>query len=142
MPKVNKKILIIIAGVLWTGVGIMLIRIAFSWLIKYSGVNIIGISVAGVSAGILISKFAFNNIAEKNINRIKQYDKKICLFAFQNIRSYFLIIIMIFLGILLKSASYIPDKLLSLIYISIGSGLFIASYRYLIALIKCLKLKK
>ena len=142
MPKVHKKILIIIAGVLWTGVGIMLIRIAFNWLIKYSGVNIIGILSAGVLAGILISKFAFNTIAEKNINRIKQYDKKICLFAFQNLRSYLLIIIMICFGIFLKSVSFIPDKLLSLIYISIGSGLFIASYRYLIALIECLKLKK
>ena len=31
MPKVNKNILIIIAGVLWTGVGILLIRIASRW---------------------------------------------------------------------------------------------------------------
>ena len=139
MPKVDKKVLIIIAGILWIGVGIMLIRIAYSWLIKYSGIYIFGISAAGVSARILISKSAFNNIAEKNIKRIKQYDKKICLFAFQNLRSYFLIIFMICLGILLKSASFIPDKLLSLVYISIGSGLFIASYRYLIALIECLK---
>ncbi|MCF6364710.1 MAG: hypothetical protein L3J35_00760 [Bacteroidales bacterium] len=139
MIKVNKKILIIIAGLLWTGVGIMLIKIAYKWLITFSDTGIIAISGMGIFAGIIIAKFGFNNIAEKNIERIKQYENKVCLFAFQKWQSYLLIIVMISMGIFMKSRAFIPKNFLALMYTGIGSALFFASFRYYIRFFKCSK---
>ena len=36
-PAVDKKYLIMLAGIMWCGVGIMLILFAASWLHKYNG---------------------------------------------------------------------------------------------------------
>ena len=144
MTKVNKNILIGISGAMWTLVGIFLFKIAIFWLLSPSNTTILSISIlaSGSIAGVLIAKFGFNKIAEKNINRIKEYKKEVCLFAFQNWQSYLLIIFMISLGILLKSASFIPKNILAVMYFGIGFALFLASFRYYINLYKCLKLKK
>jgi len=142
MPKVNKKVLIIIAGIMWSAVGIMLIKIALKWLVEFSYIYIFLISGGGLITGIIIAKFGFNNIAEKNVNRIKQYKNKVCLFAFQKWQSYILIIVMVSMGIFMKSSSFIPKKVLALMYVSIGTALFISSFKYYINLHKCVKLKK
>jgi hypothetical protein len=36
-PAVDKKILVLIAGLMWCGVGIMLVAFAVSWLNKFGG---------------------------------------------------------------------------------------------------------
>jgi len=128
MPKVHKNILILISGLLWTAVGVFLLRLAIGWLLvlPYSEVIIIGL--LGMFLGSIIAYFGFSRIALKNIIRINKYQKKVCIWAFQKWTSYFLIAFMMSLGIFLRNASFISKPILILIYMGIGIGLFLSSF--------------
>jgi len=130
MPKVNKNILILISGILWTGVGILLIKIASRWFHILNGNLLYYAFAAGIIIGSAISYFGFSNLAAKNIDRINLYTDKVCLWAFQKWQSYILIIFMINLGIFMRKTSFIPKFFLVTMYISIGFALFSASFKY------------
>ncbi|MBS0010004.1 MAG: hypothetical protein KFF49_01245 [Bacteroidales bacterium] len=129
-PAVKSKYLILISGLMWTGIGIMLISLALSWLIEYEyDKNWIYI-ICGIIMALIIHHFGFLKIVDKNLGRIKSLDPKTCVFAFMSWKSYMLVIIMIAMGILLRR-SPIPRNLLSIIYIGIGLALVLSSIRYL-----------
>ncbi len=130
MPKVNKNILIIIAGVLWSGVGILLIRIASKWFHLLSKEELIFSIIGGLLLGMAISHFGFSNLAKKNIKRINLYANNVCIWAFQRWQTYFLIIFMMSLGIFMRNTSFIPKFILTPMYIGIGFALFTASFKY------------
>ncbi len=136
MPKVNKKALILIAGILWTGVGLMLMRIASKWFHLLSSDLLILAIIGGLLLGTAISYFGFSGLANKNIQRINHYSTKVCIWAFQKWQSYILILFMISLGIFMRSTSLFPKYLLTPMYIGIGFALFTASFRYYLALIR------
>ncbi|MEA3503755.1 MAG: hypothetical protein U9R32_00970 [Bacteroidota bacterium] len=139
MPKVHKHILILIAGILWTGVGLFLLSLSFRWFSELSTNEIISALIAGSLLGSVISYFGFSALANKNITRINNYREKVCIWAFQKWTSYILIIFMMSLGIFMRNTPLIPKSLLSPMYIGIGFALFTASFRYYNFL---LKLKK
>lgn len=136
MPKVNKNILILIAGILWSGVGVLLNFFANRWFHLLSKNEFILAIVGGVLLGAVISYFGFSGLAQKNIDRINLYEGKVCLWAFQKWQSYILIIFMISLGIFMRKTSYMPKYLLTPMYIGIGFALFTASFKYYIFLFK------
>ena len=140
MPKVNKNILILVSGILWSGVGVLLISIASKWFNLLVDKEIIYAIIEGIILGTLISYFGFSNLAEKNIDRINLYSNKVCIWAFQKWQSYLLIIFMISLGIFMRKTSFVPKILLTPMYIGIGFALFTASFKYYIFLFK-LRLK-
>lgn len=130
MPRVRKHLLILISGILWSGVGIFLIRLAFKWFDQLSTIQIISACIGGLILGGAIAYFGFGGLADKNILRINQYQKKVCFWAFQKWSAYILIVFMMSLGIFMRKTPYIPKFLLSPMYIGIVSALFIASFRY------------
>ncbi len=141
MPRVNKNILILISGLLWTSIGILLINIASRWFELLSQTELILSIIFGILLGTAISYYGFSNLAEKNIKRISLYKDKVCVWAFQKWQSYFLVIFMISLGIFMRKTSILPKFILTPMYIGIGFALFTASFIYYIFLYK-LKLKK
>ncbi len=130
MPRVHKHILVFVSGILWSGVGLFLISLAFRWFNQLSNNQIIAACIGGVLLGITIAYFGFGGLATKNIIRIDQYQKNVCFWAFQKWTTYILIVFMMSLGIFMRKTPYIPKYLLSPMYIGIGSALFIASFRY------------
>ncbi len=140
MPRVHKYFLVLISGLLWTGVGLFLIRLAFKWFAELSSNEIYFAIGAGLLLGGIIAYFGFSGLALKNINRINQYQNaKICIWAFQKWTTYLLIVFMMSLGIFMRNTPYIPKYLLSPMYIGIGSALFFASFHYYLFLIKNIK---
>nr|MBN2277325.1 hypothetical protein [candidate division Zixibacteria bacterium] len=130
-PAVDRKILVLLAGLVWSLVGIGLMIAAISWLIPAGYGSILAFSI-GVVAGIPINRLGFSKLAKRNIVRIFQQapgKDKICLFAFQNIRSYFIVLIMMVMGYALRHLP-IPKIYLSPLYLTIGWGLFLASLKY------------
>ncbi|HAG15406.1 MAG TPA: hypothetical protein DCG69_02635 [Bacteroidales bacterium] len=136
MPKASKNVLILISGLLWSGVGLFLIRLAFRWVVKLTQSEMILAIFGGLILGSAIAYFGFSGLANKNIERINQYQNKVCIWAFQKWSSYILIAFMMSLGIFMRNASFIPKFLLSPLYIGIGFALFLASFRYYIFLFK------
>jgi hypothetical protein len=129
-PAVTKIILMFLAGIVWIGVGTMLLIMAFSWIATASELDIYLDVGAGILLALLVHHFGFLRIVNKNLKRIRQMNGKRCLFAFISWKSYLTIVVMVAMGILLRH-SMIPKKNLAILYIGIGLALILSSVRYI-----------
>ena len=130
-PAIRKRWLYLIAGLMWSGVGIWLCYLAYGWLYPVDRRISFGLAFIGIILALLIYAFGFSVFAKRNIQRIDQYLKeRVCFFAFQSWTSYPLVVFMISLGIFLRKFSPIPKTYLAAMYIGIGGSLFLASFLY------------
>jgi hypothetical protein len=127
---VHKNWLLIASGILWSGVGILLINLAARWLMLIQGLPLVFSVIGGLVLGSAIAFFGFRHIALKNISRIEAYQDKVCFFAFQRWQSYFLILVMMSMGIFLRTTNVLPKPYLATLYIGIGMALFSCSFLY------------
>ncbi len=139
--SVDRSILVLLAGLMWCGVGVMLIRYAVSWLSIYSGREEIFFYSAGFIAAMPIHHFGFLKIADKNLNRILPLTGKNSLLSFMTWKSYLIVLIMVSMGIALRHSS-IPKLYLSVLYNGIGLALFLSGIRYFRYFFKLLSEKK
>jgi len=128
-PVVDKKVLIIMAGLMWCGVGVMLMRYAVSWLKICTVREQVLFYSLGFLAAMPIHHFGFLKIADKNINRILPLTEKRSPFSFMTGKSYLIVLVMVSMGIALRHSA-IPKKYLSLLYNGIGLALFLSGIRY------------
>ncbi|MCI0523007.1 MAG: hypothetical protein L0Y37_05050 [Bacteroidales bacterium] len=126
-PAVKKEYLLLPAGLVWMGVGLMLCYMAFRWL--QSATHPVVLAAAGIVAGTLISLFGFRKIARHNIERIEALPGNRCFFSFMTVKSYLLVLVMMSFGIALRHSS-LPKEFLAVIYISIGFALALSSISY------------
>ena len=130
-PAVGKGWLIILAGFMWSGGGIMLSRLAVNWLRLEPAYDAFWLGLMGILMGLTIYRFGFSKFADKNIRRVDAYtDNKVCIFAFQEWTSYPLVAVMIAMGVSLRSFEPLPKSWLAPVYLGIGSSLFFASIHY------------
>lgn len=139
-PAAHKNWLHLLAGALWLGVGVMLTAIATGWLKPLTIPSELVVLAAGILLAGLIYFFGFSRLALKNIRRISAYAKeKVCLFAFQEWKSYPLVASMIALGIYLRIYSPVPKPLLAVLYFGLGGGLFFSSLHYFFHVLNLVK---
>ena len=128
-PAVDKRILVAVSGTIWTAVGVLLCSRAVNWLSEATNQKALWLGIAGVLLALAIHHFGFVKLANKNIKRIMAKEGKVCIFGFQPWKSYFIILIMISFGIILRQSS-IPKPYLSIIYMGFGGAMFLSSIRY------------
>lgn len=130
-PSVPKSVLMLIAGTTWIGTAILLNYLAYSWLRVETPVNALWALVMGCACALLIHHFGFLRIVDRNLSRIHAMDDgRRCIFAFMSWKSYLLVMIMILTGIFLRH-SPVPKLYLAVLYVAIGTALFLSSVRYL-----------
>lgn len=129
----DKRILISLAGLMWCGVGVMLIRYAVTWLTVLSVKTQIIFFSIGFLVALPIHLFGFSKIAGKNLNRLLPMEVKKCVFSFMTWKSYLIVLFMVSLGITLRHSS-LPKQYLSIVYNGIGLALFLSGTKYLKAL--------
>jgi len=130
-PTVNKRWLYLVAGLLWSAVGVMLLSLAVGWLRPLGMPQALPFALVGVLLALTFYSFSFAKLAGKNVGRIERMGgEKAGLFAFQAWKSYPLIVFMIALGITLRHFTPIPKPFLAIIYTGVGGGLFLSSFRY------------
>lgn len=130
-PVARRKVLVLLAGILWSAVGIGMTSVAMKWMLV-SEENILPYAFIGVFVGFLAYRFGFQKLALINLQRIFTQTlgkNKVCLFAFQNRRSYFIMLSMMFLGFTMRHLP-ISKIYLAPMYMTIGLGLFLASLHY------------
>jgi hypothetical protein len=138
-PATAKTWLYFTAGLMWSGVGILLNSFAYGWLTPLKWTIALSLALVGVALAFTVYRFGFSHSAAKNIRRIAAIkNDKPCLFAFQKWSSYPLIAFMIALGIILRKHSAIPKPYLAILYITMGGSLFLASLHYYKKLISTL----
>ena len=128
-PAVSKTWLIVLAGLMWSLVGLMLCQLAYHWLVVIRWRWVLLLEMIGIVLALMAYKFCFSMIAQKNIARLSLLTEKTCIFAFQGWKSYFLILLMITLGIALRNLP-IPRPYLAILYTTIGGALFLSSLQY------------
>ncbi len=127
-PAAPRWVLHALSGLVWSGVGLLLLRWVWVWLspIPYPE----WLPGALVGAGLaLITWAGFSWMAKRNITRIERGLDRPCLFGFQRWSSYPLVAFMIALGLTLRRSS-LPRTWLAPLYLGIGGGLFMASLNY------------
>ncbi|MFH2055859.1 MAG: hypothetical protein ABIJ61_07870 [bacterium] len=130
-PSAKRKWLVLFAGLLWTAVGAVLAAMACYWFAAYEG-NLILPLALGIVGGVAIFWFGFSRLAAENLTRIYTQapgKEKVCLFAFQNKRSYFMVVIMMAMGYAMRH-SPLPKIYLAPFYLAIGLALALASLLY------------
>ena len=129
-PGVPKRALLFIAGLAWTFAGGMLLYRGFLMLAgntDYLWIKLIGCLVAGG----LFYYIVFDKVSFKHTNRIKSMQhERPCAFSFFNWKSYLMMIMMISMGIGLRTTGLVPLKFLSLLYITMGIPLSISAIRF------------
>lgn len=130
-PKAKRSTLIILAGVVWSIVGLALIAVALNWMIASPAASAIPLAI-GIMAGAVIYHFGFSKLVRINLERINALGpgkERVCIFAFQAWRSYLIIPIMMALGYTLRHLP-LPRTQIAPIYLAIGLGLFLSSLIY------------
>lgn len=131
-PAVSRNTLRYVAAFVWAAAGLILLARAIPWLLV-PGLATVTAGVCGLGLGVLKSRLVFIPMAARNVERINAlspHKERVCVFAFQAMRSYLVIAAMITLGILLRHSS-LPRPVLAGIYSAIGIALLLASARYL-----------
>jgi len=137
-PGVPKNWLLLLAGLLWGGVGCMLDCLAWSWLKTETAGKAAMLGAVGLVCALAIHHFGFLRIVDKNLARILPMEGKHCIFSFMPWKSYILIMSMSLLGATLRR-SPLPKPYLAVLYIAIGTALFLSSIRYFRYLIRTIK---
>jgi hypothetical protein len=130
-PEAKRWILVLLAGIVWSGVGAALVIMALVWLYAIPQNPLIPVGI-GIVAGAAIHGFGFSRLAMVNLERIRSQSpgkEKVCIFAFQNWRSYIMIAVMMAMGYGLRH-SPVPKVYLISIYMAIGLALILSSFRY------------
>lgn len=138
---VNKRRLYALAGIMWSGVGGYLIYLAYGWLKPLPAGRAVLLAIAAVLLALVIYRFGFSRLAEKNIKRILLLEGRVFIWAFQSWKSYIIIPVMISLGIFLRN-SPLPKQYLAIMYIGIGGGLFLSSLHYYVWLVRPSQLER
>jgi hypothetical protein len=130
-PATKKIWLHLTAGIMWSGVGILLVAFAATWLGLVPSWTVILFIFAGLLLAAAIYSFGFSKLALNNVQRIINIPKdRVCLFAFQKWTSYPLVLVMVAMGIYLRHYSPIPKPYLAILYIGLGASLFVSSLQY------------
>lgn len=128
-PAVDKRFLVELSGIIWSVVGIMLCNLAVGWLFQTTIRKGTWLVIAGIILSLIIHHFGFLRLVNKNIERIRSKEGKVCIFGFQAWKSYLIILIMVGMGFTLRHSS-LPKPYLSVIYIGIGGAMLLSSLRY------------
>ena len=130
-PATKKIWLHLTAGIMWSGVGIMLTVFATTWFGLVHSWTVLLLISAGLLLAAAIYFFGFSKLASKNVQRIIAIPKeRVCLFAFQKWTSYPLVLVMVGMGIYLRHYSPIPKPYLAILYLGLGASLFASSLKY------------
>jgi hypothetical protein len=130
-PAVTRKTLVLSAAVAWGLVGLFLSLRGAAWIPPRFPASL-ELIIGALSLGVLKGRFVFSRLALRNIRRIRElspHKERICIFAFQAVQSWAIILGMMALGILLR-LSPIPRPWLALLYLAIGTALIYGSLPY------------
>ncbi|MBI4404335.1 MAG: hypothetical protein HY537_09255 [Deltaproteobacteria bacterium] len=126
---VEKRTLVLLAGALWLAVGMMLLRLSYQWLEPFEFSEIWTNVMIGIVLAVLACRFLFVPIALKNIDRLIHLSGKLSVYRFMPLKSYFIVFLMITLGISLRH-SPVPKHWLAIPYLTMGLALFGSSLCY------------
>jgi hypothetical protein len=129
-PGIPRRNLLFLAAIFWTLAGGMLLFRGGAMLFTVRN-SIVLRGLAGAVGGLLFYWKLFSGISLRHAKRIIFLkEDRPCAFSFFSWNSYLLMILMITMGVLLRSSGLIPVNVLSVLYLSMGVPLLMSSIRF------------
>ena len=122
-PGASVRTHLFLAALIWSVVGFFLLTNGFV-LISLKGHLWYG--VVGLVLGTAKTFFILDRVARKNVNRIKEFEDKICIGSVYSWKTWILVAAMIVLGRFLRT-TILPGEIVGLIYTAVGWALMLAS---------------
>ncbi len=119
----SKQTHYLVASFLWTVIGLFLLGRGVGW---FSRGDIRFFLLPSLAIGTAKSFFILDRVAKNNIERIKGFKKNICMGGVYSVKTWILVIFMIFAGHFLRSSG-LPSVFLGFVYVAIGWALFFSS---------------
>lgn len=131
MLKANRKILLSIAGIIWSFAGWRVLSIGYKDLILNTHNPWVYFMVSAV-VFYAFFKYIFGNMVKKHTKRIMSSPlSKNCIFSFFDLKGYIIMIIMIGGGVTLRNAQVINPVYLGTFYLGLGTALALAGIKFL-----------
>ena len=125
-PAASVRVHVLLATLMWTIVGLFLfVRGAGNMMSLTGAVNPWWLIVATL-IGVLKGRLIFDKTAVRVISRILSREGDRCLGGFLSLKSWGMILFMVFLGMSLR-VSPLPGILVWGVYVAVGAGLFFSS---------------
>lgn len=124
-PVASSRLQLLLAGVIWSTVGMGLISVGTYWVVSTSD-HIIGLLAISLCLGLGKSLLVLDRVASRIVKRIELRGEGRCLASFYSLRVWVIVVIMILMGRILRGAG-ISYSLLGLIYAAVGTSLLMSS---------------
>lgn len=126
---VNRKTLLLIAGVVWTIAGFNILKIG---IVSYAGyVHILNLVCSSIIF-LMFWIFIFNKLVVKHTTRIAGYEEeKKYFWNFFDVPSFIIMAFMITVGISIRSFNLLPDFIIAVFYTGLGLALFGAGIKFM-----------
>jgi len=122
-PSVSVHTHFLVAGLVWSCVGLMLFYRGAHALLQIQGyIWLAGAILVGTLKGLMI----LDKTARKNINRIKHFDDKKCIGGVYSWKTWVLVIVMMVSGFFLRHST-LPIEFVGVIYAAVGWALMVSS---------------
>jgi len=122
-PGVPRNVHLVLAAILWTAIGIMLMTRAMFWLVASHRLWFV---LPAVILGSLKSVLVLDKTAKRGLDRILNLSDGTCIGAVYSYKTWILVMVMMAAGITLRHSS-LPSSWLGLLYMTIGWALFFSS---------------
>ena len=130
IPTVPRRYLMLIAGIVWSIAGTILLFKAYRFM-NFEVKNIFIYLSISVLAGLLFFCFLFSKISKRHIYRLQSFkNERYSFFSFFNPRSYVLMFSMITMGIIIRKLQLVQNQTLAYVYLTMGIPLLISSFRF------------
>jgi hypothetical protein len=122
-PGVPQRVHLLLAALLWTGIGTVLMMRGTWWLVD-SGWT--WLFLPALALGTLKSLFILDRTAKRSLDRILRLADGTCLGAVYSFKTWMVVVLMVGSGYALRHST-LPKSLLGVAYVTIGWALFMSS---------------
>lgn len=127
---IKNKYLLILAGIFWILAGINIDKIGFQ--AYKSHITLFNILIS-IIIFIIFYCIIFNKLVLKHTNRIiSSKIEKQKFYKFFDLKSYFIMIFMIVLGIVIRILNLLSDTYIGVFYSGLGTALFLSGIKFII----------
>lgn len=129
-PRVSKRTLFFIAGIVWTIAGGILLYRGMLMMMGNGSFYYVPFAIS-VLGGILFYVFLFSKISVRYVEHIHSIThERPSAFSFFDRKGYFMMLGMITLGISLRSSGLVPASIMSVVYVTMGIPLAVSSVNF------------
>jgi hypothetical protein len=131
-PAAPARAHLLLAGLLWTVVGAMLLFFGARWAVAANVPYMPAILLLAVVAGVLKAEYVLARTARRAIDRILARGDGRCIGGFLSARTWLFVLMMMGLGYALRHG-LARRAVVGVIYVAIGTALLLAARRFWVA---------